>query len=222
MSGAPALVIAPHALDEVLGCGGTMALHAAAGRKVHVLVLCGDGTGLDGKRREAAGQAAAILGSEPPRFAGFPENRSDTIPLGSVVGVIERAVNELKPATVYVSHSGNLNIDHQTAFRATATALRPMPGGPVAEFYAYEIASSTDWAPPGFGEAFLPNHFVEITATLEKKRKALEIYAFDMRPEPHARSITALENLARARGASVGMAAAEAFRVLRSLRRQAS
>jgi LmbE family N-acetylglucosaminyl deacetylase len=222
MSGAPVLVIAPHALDEVLGCGGTIALHTAAGRPVHTLVLSGDGTGLDGKRREAAIAVATLLGSQPPRFAGFPENRSDTIPLGEVVGVVECTINELKPATVYVSHGGNLNIDHQTAFRAAATALRPMPGGPVAEFYAYEIASSTDWAPPDFGTTFVPNHFVEITATLEKKRKALEIYAFDMRPEPHARSIAALENLARARGASVGMAVAEAFTVLRSLRRSAA
>ena len=219
MSGAPVLVIAPHALDEVLGCGGTMARHAAAGRKVHILVLCGDGTGLDGKRREAAVGAAALLGAETPRFAGFPENRSDTLPLGDVVGVIERTVNEIKPATVYVSHGGNLNIDHQTAFRAAATALRPMPGGSVAEFYAYEIASSTDWAPPGFGAAFVPNRFVDITALMAKKRQALELYAFDMRPEPHARSITALENLARARGATVGLAAAEAFAVLRTVDR---
>jgi LmbE family N-acetylglucosaminyl deacetylase len=200
-----------------LGCGGVIALHSASGNPVHVLVLCGDGSGLDGKRREAATQAAAILGAEAPRFAGFPENRSDTIPLGDLVSVIERTVNELKPATVYVCHGGNLNIDHQNAFRAAATALRPMPGSPVAAFYGYEIASSTDWAPPGFGETFRPAHFVEITSVLERKLAALEAYAFDMRPEPHARSIKAIENLARARGASVGVAAAVAFTVLRSI-----
>jgi hypothetical protein len=40
-----------------------------------------------------------------------------------------------------------------------------------------------------------------------------------MRPEPHARSIKALETLARSRGASVGVLAAEAFVVLRTVRR---
>jgi hypothetical protein len=40
-----------------------------------------------------------------------------------------------------------------------------------------------------------------------------------MRAEPHARSIAAVENIARARGASVGMAAAEVFVILRQLRR---
>jgi LmbE family N-acetylglucosaminyl deacetylase len=194
-----------------------MALHAAAGSAVHVLVLCGDGAGVDGKRRAAAGEAAAILGAQPPRFAGLPENRSDTVALSDAVSAVERAVNELRPAIVYVTHGGNLHVDHQTAFRAAATALRPVPGSPVSEFYAYEIASSTDWAPPGFGVAFQPGRFVEITSVLDAKMKALERYAFDMRPEPHARSLAALENLARARGATVGLPAAEAFAVLRTI-----
>jgi LmbE family N-acetylglucosaminyl deacetylase len=219
VSDAPVLVVAPHGLDEVLGCGGTIALNATAGRTVHVLVLCGDGTGHDGRRREAAAQAATILGAEPPRFAGFPENRGDTLALGEFVSVIERTVSELKPGTVYVSHGGNLNIDHQTAFRACATALRPMPGSPVIDFCAYEIPSSTDWAPPGFGEPFQPNRFVDITSVLERKMRALNAYSFDMRPEPHARSMAAVANLARCRGASVGLVAAEAFAVLRQIER---
>ncbi len=221
MPNGPVLVVAPHALDEVLGCGGAIALAAAAGRTVHILVLCGDGSDHDGRRREAAGRAAKLLGAEPPGFAGFPENASDTVPLGKVVEVIERVVGELRPETVYVAHGGNLNVDHQTAFRATATALRPVPASPVAEFLAYEIASSTDWAPPGFGAPFVPNRFVDIERVLERKLAALEVYAFDMRPEPHARSITALANLARSRGASVGLRAAEAFMVLRSMHRVA-
>lgn len=219
MDSAPVLVIAPHGLDEVLGCGGTIARHAAAGRKVHVLILCGDGTGHDGKRREAAAQAATILGAEPPRFAGFPENRSDTVGLGKFVEVIERTVGELRPSSVYVSHGGNLNIDHQTAYRAAATALRPMPGGTVADFSAYEIPSSTDWAPPGMGDAFRPTRFVDISSVLSRKMSALQAYSFDMRPEPHARSMAAVESLARRRGASVGLAAAEAFAVLRQIER---
>jgi LmbE family N-acetylglucosaminyl deacetylase len=215
------LVVAAHALDEVLGCAGAMALHAAAGSAVHVLVLCGDGTGTDGRRRVAAGEAAALLGAHPPRFAGLPENRSDTVALSDAVSAVERAVNELRPGIVYVTHGGNLHVDHQTAYRAAATALRPVPGSSVSEFYAYEVASSTDWAPPGFGDAFQPTRFVEITPVLDRKMRALEFYAFDMRAVPHARSIVAVENLARARGATAGVPAAEAFAVLRTVVRSA-
>jgi LmbE family N-acetylglucosaminyl deacetylase len=212
------LIVAPHALDEVLGCGGTIALQAASGARVCILVLCGDGKNdLDANRRIAAGKAAALLGAEPPRFAGFPENQSDTVPLGRIVDSIERTVTELKPSTVYVSHGGNLNIDHQMAFRATATALRPVPGSSVTELFSYEIASSTDWAPPGMGDMFRPNRFVDIASVLPLKLEAIGLYAFDMRDEPHARSMKSLENLAYARGATVGIAAAEAFGVMRTI-----
>ncbi|HZP76252.1 MAG TPA: PIG-L deacetylase family protein [Pseudolabrys sp.] len=213
----PILVVAPHALDEVLGCGGTIAAHAAAGDPVYCFILCGDGTGIDSKRREAAHAAAALLGSEPPQFGGFPENRSDTVALGTIVSLIEDVVRRVKPRTVYVSHGGNLNVDHQTASRATATALRPVPGGAVSRFFSYEIASSTDWAPPGFGAPFLPTHFVDISRTLDKKLQALKSYEFDMRPAPHARSMISIERLAGVRGNSVGVLAAEAFMVLRSI-----
>ena len=217
MAGSPVLVIAPHALDEVLGCGGTMALHAGAGAAVHVLVLSGDGSGHDAKRRAAALEAATILGTQAPRFGGFPENRGDTVALAEFIAAVERTVNDIRPGTVYVSHGGNLNIDHQIAFRAAATALRPMPGSPIRGFYGYEIASSTDWAPPGFGEPFRPGRFVDIAGVLEHKLRALDVYAFELRPEPHARSRSAIENLARTRGASVGLAAAEAFTILREI-----
>jgi LmbE family N-acetylglucosaminyl deacetylase len=209
------LVIAPHGLDEALGCGGTMARHADESDSVHVLILFGDGTGRDAARRINANNSAKILGAKPPRFAGFPENRSDTLPLLEVVGVIEKYVVELKPEVVYASHGGNLNIDHQTSFRAVATALRPVPGSSVRAIYAYEILSSTDWAPEGMGEPFRPNRFVEITRQLERKLKALEVYGDEMRPEPHARSIDNARALARLRGGTAGVAASEAFVVVR-------
>ena len=211
------LVIAPHGLDEALGCGGTMARHADEGDQVHVLIVCGDGTGRDAARRVNAQKAAKILGAQPPRFAGFPENRSDSVPLSDIIGAIEKCAAELKPEVVYVSHGGNLNIDHQTSFKAAATALRPVPGSSVRSFYAYEILSSTDWAPKGFGEAFLPVCFVEITKQLERKISALETYGDELRPQPHARSIERTRALATLRGGNVGFDAAEAFTVLREL-----
>jgi len=211
------LVIAPHGLDETLGCGGAIARHADEGDTVHVLVLFGDGSGRDAARRVNAQKSAKILGAQPPRFAGFPENRSDTLPLLDIVGVTEKCVAEVKPQVVYVSHGGNLNIDHQTAFKAAATALRPVPGSSVRAVYTYEILSSTDWAPRGLGEAFQPARFVDISAQLERKMKALEAYGDEMRPAPHARSLGNVRALAALRGATIGVAAAEGLMVVREI-----
>lgn len=211
------LVIAPHGLDEALGCGGSMARHADEGDSVHVLVLFGDGTARDAARRLSAQKAARILGASSPRFAGFPENRSDTIPLLEIVAVIERYATELNPEIVYVSHGGNLNIDHQTSFRATVTALRPVPGSSVRAIYTYEVLSSTDWAPGGVGATFQPTRFVAIGAQLTRKVSALEAYGEEMRPQPHSRSLEGALRLAAHRGGTVGLASAEAFSVVREL-----
>ena len=213
------LVIAPHGLDEALGCGGIMARHADEGDTVHVLVLFGDGSGRDAARRTSAQKAAQILGARAPRFAGFPENRSDTVALLEIVSAIEKAVSEVKPEVVYVSHGGNLNVDHQTSFRATATALRPVPGSSVNVLYAYEILSSTDCAPQGIGAPFAPNRYVEIGAQLERKIRALETYGDEMRPAPHARSIDGVRALASYRGGSAGVSAAEALLLVREIAR---
>jgi LmbE family N-acetylglucosaminyl deacetylase len=217
MRAARALVVAPHAMDEVLGCGGALLRLTAAGTAIRTLVLCGDGTGRDGPRRGAAMRAAAILGLEPPSFCGFAENRSDAIPLVELVGRIEAAVGEFRPDTVLVSHGGNLNVDHQNAWRATMTALRPVPRHPVRRIYGYEIVSSTDWAPPGWGEAFQPQMFVDIASGLDRKIEALAAYGDEMRPAPHARSPEAIRALAVTRGMSVGLPAAEAFTVVRQI-----
>ena len=53
------LVLAPHADDEVLGCGGTIMLHAAQGDPVHVVIAFNGLRGLeqrwprDTRRKEA-------------------------------------------------------------------------------------------------------------------------------------------------------------------------
>jgi LmbE family N-acetylglucosaminyl deacetylase len=212
------LVIAPHCLDEILGCGGTVARHIKEGDKVNSVILFGDGQNKDAERRKNAIGAANILGANTPNFLGFPENRSDTIALLDIVIVLEKLLNNLRPDIVYVNHGGNLNIDHQTTYKAAVTALRPAPGCPTKSIYTYETLSSTDWAPSSQGFNFLPSHFVIIQDFLEKKNKALMLYNGDVRPPPHSRSIPSLNSMAIVRGCSMGIDAAEAFMVLRQLK----
>ena len=211
------LVISPHALDEVLGCGGTIKKSTAAGQKVKTLVLFGDGSGRDQKRRTAAIEVAALLGCEQPEFSGFPENRSDTIPLGEIISVIETAIRDDAPNTVYVPTNATLNIDHRTTFDAAVTALRPAPAQNVGRVLAYEIASSTNWAPQAHGPIFRPTCYVDISDHLEAKCEALTLYGDEIPPSPHGRSKDLLVNLARMRGESVGLNAAEAFELVREI-----
>ena len=214
------LVIAAHPDDEALGCGGVLARHSGQGEEVHVLFLADGVTSRDeageaeaGARAAAAFEAAKALGAKPPRFAGMPDNKLDTVPLLDVIKAVEEALAETAPDVVYTHHGGDLNVDHRIAHQAVLTACRPQPRSPVRAIYAFEVPSSTEWNDQP--EVFIPNRFVDISATLDAKMKALACYAGEMRPFPHPRSVEAIEALARWRGASAGLEAAEAFHVIR-------
>jgi len=226
MSAATVLVVAAHPDDEVLGCGGTIARHAAAGDVILTMFLTdGEGARPDagmaqiGARRDAAREAACSLGSLPPLFFTLPDNRLDSVPLLDIVRPIEDVLRETAPRVVYTHHAGDLNIDHRRVHQAVMTACRPQIGHPVERIYAFEVPSSTEWSGPGFGPAFEPTRFVDIALWLDRKADALAAYAAELRPPPHPRSRDGIDNLARWRGATAGMAAAEAFMVLRQLDR---
>jgi LmbE family N-acetylglucosaminyl deacetylase len=216
------LAIVAHADDEVLGAGGTLARLAHNGEVVDILILA-DGVGARGsvegaaRRAEAARRAAACLGARDPIMLGLQDNRLDSLDLLDITQQIERVLEELRPRDIYTHHAGDLNIDHAICHRAVLTAARPIPGRSVRRIYAMEIASSTEWAAPGSHTAFVPSRFVDISGFINQKRLALEAYAEEMRPFPHARSFEAVEALARWRGATAGMPAAEAFVVIRDL-----
>ncbi|MDP6781753.1 MAG: PIG-L deacetylase family protein [Alphaproteobacteria bacterium] len=223
------LVVASHPDDEVLGCGGTMAVHADAGDVVDVLIVVEGATSREAKRdteaqagaltalQQSACDAAVVLGARKPHFLGMPDNRLDGMELLDVIKPIEALINELKPQVIYTQHGGDLNIDHRIVHQAVVTACRPAPGACVRAIYGYETASSTEWASANMGGVFHPVRFVDISKTLERKRKAMGCYGSEMRPFPHARSFEGLEALARWRGVNAGVEAAEAFTVVREI-----
>jgi LmbE family N-acetylglucosaminyl deacetylase len=92
-----------------------------------------------------------------------------------------------------------------------------MPQSTVRNIFAMEVASSTEWATPHAATAFVPTRYVDISSTIDVKRRAIEVFAEEMRPFPHPRSIEAITALATWRGASAGLTAAEAFMVVREV-----
>jgi len=216
------LVLAAHPDDEVLGCGGTMARLAAEGCRVSVAIL---GQGAAARfapgspaaaaeveaLQERSRQAARILGAAEVRHFGLPDNRFDSLVLLDVVRLLEALGDELMPEVVYAQHGGDLNVDHAVTFRAALTAFRPLPGSAVQALYAYEVASSTEWAFAQFDPAFRPDTFVNVTGFLDLKLKALAAYEGEMRAFPHPRSERAVRAQAELRGAAVGVPAAEAL-----------
>jgi LmbE family N-acetylglucosaminyl deacetylase len=217
------LIVAAHADDEALGCGGTIARHTAEGDVVHAVFMT-DGVNsrktiseIDLIRRiDAASKAHEILGLTQVIFLELPDNSMDSIPLLQIVQTLEAVILNIAPQVIYTHHYGDLNIDHSITHKAVMTACRPLPGCTTKEIYSFEVVSSTEWATPS-KEPFLPNYFVDISGYLDQKIRALEAYELEMRAVPHSRSIEHAECLARHRGNSVGVGAAEAFMSIRQI-----
>jgi LmbE family N-acetylglucosaminyl deacetylase len=213
------LVIGAHPDDEVLGCGGTAALHARAGDEVTAVIACeGEslryGPGGVGQA-EHIQRAAEVLGLQATRQLGFADQRLDTLSLVDLIMPLERVVRDVRPAVVYCQFGGDANRDHELLFRAALVATRPIE--PYIEaVYAFDTASSTEW---GYPRSFVPDTWIDIAETLEQKLCAMRCYESEVRPYPHPRSIEALQHKARAWGNQCCMEAAEVFMtVRRSLR----
>lgn len=214
-------MVAAHPDDEALGCGGTIHRLAQSGAIVNIVFLSdgvssrngvasNDQVELDG-RKQSAIEACKILGANAPTFFDLPDNQLDTVPLLSVVRLIEAEIDKYDPDTV-ITHFGNdLNIDHRVANEAVVVACRPQATSPVKKVLFFEVPSSTEWQMENGQPTFTPNYFVDIDEHLEFKLRALRCYSAELRAWPHSRSLEAVEHLCRWRGASVGTTAAEAF-----------
>jgi LmbE family N-acetylglucosaminyl deacetylase len=199
-----------------------MAAHAARGDQVHVAVVTRGVPELYSAEqvnaaREELRQAHAILGVKSVKYLDFPAPRMDTVPRHLVSDAIAALLRELQPHTMYVPHPGDMHFEHGLTYESCLVAARPIRNSPVRRLLAYETLSETEWGPPMAGAAFQPTVFVSIEKYLEKKLAAMACFKGQLQPEPHPRSLKTLEALARLRGSTAGLMAAEAFMMVREI-----
>jgi N-acetylglucosamine malate deacetylase 1 len=223
------LVIAPHADDEVLGCGGLIAKRAAQGHDVYVVIIGLGGlklkttfqyaterdyTGVDSRRYEELKAATRVLGVRDMRVV-YPlkEMRLDSVSAIELVTRFDDAVNEREYTEIYIP-CPSVNHDHEIVYKAMLAALRPSIARPyLKRICAYEYALSS-WPLPAVSGG---NLYVDITCALHIKLQALACYASQKRPYPHPCDPAAVEALAHFRGMESGVNAAEMFYILREL-----
>jgi LmbE family N-acetylglucosaminyl deacetylase len=218
------VVFAAHPDDEVLGMGGTIAVHADRGDAVTVVCLTdGSSTQYAGnvalqKQKNAEAQAAArILGVDDYVHLDLPDMRLDTLAHVDLNQVVDQHLRERAPEVVYTAHP-DVNLDHRMLFDSVTVGTRPTPGQPVRRLLTYAPTSSTEWTPAATNW-FVPNWFVDVTATFPRKLEAFACFETEQRPYPHPRNERALQAHAQFHGASVGCEYAEPFMLVRGLER---
>lgn len=221
-----ALVVAPHADDEVLEAGGTMARLAALGWDVRVAFFTvagyaslarGDSSSTalraDEARRALECLRCSMVG-EP--FAGNELHlRLDVAPQADLIGFVQRAIELLAPTFAVVPSAAHHHQDHRAAGQACVAALRAGTAAsprhvPVVLAYGHALAG---WG--GEAYAFRPNVFVDISDHFDRKLEALSCYKSQLCTPPHSRSLDSVRQRAAYWGAQAGVSYAEAFECLR-------
>jgi LmbE family N-acetylglucosaminyl deacetylase len=217
------LVVAPHPDDETIGAGGTIAKHSAQGDEVTVMVVSGhlpplyDREHYERTVREAE-RACRELGVHRSRFLEIPTGLIGAQPPGAVNGQIAAIVEELEPEIVLCPFPDR-HIDHRLVFDSVMVATRPRGAGrQIRLLAAYETLSETHWLAPSIEANFTPNLIVDVSEIFERKLKAVRCYESQIPAFPDARSVEAIEALAKFRGTQAGFAFGEAFQVIRMIR----
>lgn len=218
------LVLAPHADDEIIGCGGVIQRYLKNGSAVRVAIASFvqgpyhkyyteknqyetyDGT----TRLNELEESHRILGIKNYRFL-YTDNdevqyhsKLDTVPRIELVSKLEKEILEFKPTVIYIP-SVTKHQDHTSLHEAALTATRPYFWN--GSVLVYE----TD------GElSFQPNLFVRMNRDeIRKKQNALKAYKTQVGSKRHPISPQALMVKAKFRGQTIYSNYAEAFQVIR-------
>lgn len=218
------LVIAPHADDEILGCGATIS-KISKKEKVYILILTDASKGNNKKysekyikniRKEAL-KAHKILGISNTYFHDFPAPKLDQYPSFLISDLISKYINKLKPKRVFIPNVNDAHIDHKITHHASLVSLRPINKFVVDEILSYEVLSETEWS--NENNYFSPNLFIKINQSqLNKKIKAFECFKSQIKKVPHPRSIDGIVNLAKIRGQIINTKFAESFKIIRKIK----
>lgn len=193
------LVIAPHQDDEVIGCGGAMALQKKAGATVQSVVLQ-DGSDehekmsltrehLSKLRNSESCAAARVIGAEPPVFLSHKSlAREEAQITASLIHLIKQKHVDV----VFTPFALDGNIDHRTTSRILAGALSQISRN--IRVFQYEV-----WA------NCIPNVVVIIDTVMAQKVEMLRCFKFANSAFDYTHATTGL-NMYHSRMLPVGVA----------------
>ena len=170
------LVLAPHPDDEVIGCGGALALHALQGDEVLVVVAF-DGAAshpdlpreaVAARRQAESREAGRILskGGRPIRyeFWNYQEGHTPSSKeLARGADRIDQLVRNYQPQTTYSPWDRDDHQDHQTLARALRLGLVQHP---MVAVRGFEVWTS-----------LTPTILLDVTRVAERKRAALAAHS---------------------------------------------
>ncbi len=209
------LVFAPHNDDEVLGVGGTIRKYADRGHSVYV---CEVTSGPKYKlMQEEAGKAHKVMRVKESIFLNLPVVKLKNFDSVEMNAAIAKVVFDVKPDIVFIPFIGDIHMDHREVTESALVALRPANNSSVKTIYMYETLSETGWNLPNSERSFIPDTYIDVTSTFEKKIEAMQCYKSQIKEYPNPRSVQSMRALAMYRGSTVNVEYAESFMLVRNI-----
>lgn len=217
------LVIAPHADDETLGCGGTLLKHQAKGDAIHWLLLtemsqeAGYQPEQIAKRKQQLLEVEQGYGFASVTHLRFPPAALEQVPAAEFIGAIANAIHSIKANVIYMPFHSDVHSDHRVAAQAVIACSKSFRAPFVERILAYETISETDYNLNPAEPAFRPNVYVDISDYAQQKLALLNIYDSEVGDFPFPRSTKAVQALESLRGSQCNSQAAEAFMLLKEI-----
>jgi len=217
------LVVAPHPDDETIGCGGALLKHKADGDQIYWLIVTCMSEGQQWSKDEIKCKDLEIkkvsneFGFEGTFELKFPTKMLDQIPMDKLVGSIADCFRTVQPEIVYLPNPTDVHTDHQITFQAAYSCTKGFRFPFIRKVLVYETLSETDFSENLSLKPFVPNVFVDISVTLDKKIEIMEMYEGEIEDHPFPRSTKNVRALATLRGGTANCIYAEGFSLVRSI-----
>lgn len=211
------LVIAPHADDEVLGCGGYLLHEKEKGSEIHILFgTIGGVHKLQNKevRIDEADKVCAALGADYNVIVFDKDAELDTIGYRKIITSIDNVVDSYLPDEVFVNYPSS-HQDHKKIYECTMASMRMREGYSPKLIALYEYPFILN-LPITIGGG---RWFHDITDVLEMKTKIFQTgYKTQVKNYPSPLNEDGIKTLASIRGYESGHKYAELFYVIKEVR----
>ena len=216
------LVVAVHADDETLGCGGTLLKHKEQGDEIYWLLLTGPTKdhpyGFSDEhiveRFNKVNQVAHAYSFDGLEYLGLPTQLMHSLDLRGIIQKISEIIKRIQPNIIYTMFANDVHSDHRVAFDAVYSCTKSFRYPFIEKIYMMETLSETEFALSVPAKAFIPNVYVDITDYIDRKLEIMQMYPTELMQEPYPRSLSSIKALARVRGSRAGVMYAEAFQLL--------
>jgi len=213
------MVIAPHADDESLGCGGLLLSARRFGNPLCVVlashsdVVHREGKTVQGHHRVAEFRAVAEELCAECEVLPF-EDRSLRQNMTGLIDALNGVMDRFEPAMVVFPFK-SFHQDHAAVYDAVFACLRPGRAEFVETVVAYEVPNYLWYEESAH---FMPNWYLSMTKEqVDAKLKLCAMYKSQMEREGTLIDVAQVVANAERRGTEAGLEYAEAYRIVKMI-----